>query len=48
MEDFLLAMKWFILGLGLGYIFDPTYRFLNKLWQELRGLPEEWRNGKSN
>jgi hypothetical protein len=48
MDEFLLALKWFILGLGLGYLADPLYKFLNKLWHELKGMPEEWKNGKSN
>jgi hypothetical protein len=48
MDEFLLATKWFLLGLGLGYLAGPVFKFLNMLWLELKGLPEEWKNGKSN
>lgn len=42
MAQFLNDLSWVVVGFALGYIWNPLWALLKKIWSEAKKAREEW------
>ena len=42
-HDFQLALSYFIIGAVVGYVWNPVWAILKKIWHEAKVAKNEWR-----
>lgn len=42
MTEFWLATEWFVWGFAIGWICNPVWQILKKIWHEAKLARDEW------